>query len=84
MSILASAVRFDESMMWVDLVDGRQLGTPLAFFPRLLHATSEQRQVFVISGGGLGLHWDALDEDISVPALFAGKGDLTVAQRMAA
>ncbi len=84
MSTLANSVRFDEAMMWVSLADGRQLGVPLAFFPRLMKATPEQRQAFVISGGGLGLHWDELDEDISVPALFAGRGDLTLSQRLAA
>ncbi|RKZ03282.1 DUF2442 domain-containing protein [Candidatus Fermentibacteria bacterium] len=61
--------------MWVDLTDGRQLGVPLAYFPRLLQATPEQRQNFVISGGGIGLHWDELDEDISVTSLLAGIGD---------
>lgn len=84
MSTLAKSVSFDEVMMWVGLTDGRQLGVPLAFFPRLLQATPAQRAVFEISGGGLGLHWDALDEDISVPALFAGQGDLTVQLKMAA
>jgi hypothetical protein len=84
MSTLAKALRFDDSMMWVELVDGRQLGIPLAFFPRLLQATPEQRQACVISGGGLGLHWDELDEDISVPALISGKGDQTSRQALAA
>lgn len=84
MKPLAKSVRFDDSTMWVGLADGRQLRVPLAFFPRLLNASPEQRQAFVISGGGLGLHWDALGEDISVPALFVGKGDLTVAHRLAA
>jgi hypothetical protein len=71
-------------MMWVSLADGRQLGVPLAYFPRLLRATAQQRESFVISGGGTGLHWDELDEDISVPALLAGKGDLTAGRQMAA
>lgn len=84
MSTLAKSVHFDDAMMWVSLVDGRQLGVPLAFFPRLLQARPEQREAFVISGGGLGLHWDALDEDISVPALLAGQGDMMVARRQAA
>lgn len=74
MSTLAKSVHFDDAMMWVSLVDGRQLGVPLAFFPRLLQARPEQREAFVISGGGLGLHWDALDEDISVPAPWQGRG----------
>ena len=84
MSTLARTLRFDESMMWVSLADGRQLGVPLAYFPRLLRATAQQRESFVISGGGTGLHWDELDEDISVPALLVGKGDLTAGHQMAA
>ena len=84
MSTLARTLRFDESMMWVSLADGRQLGVPLAYFPRLLRATAQQRESFVISGGGTGLHWDELDEDISVPAPLAGKGDLTAGRQMAA
>ena len=73
----ATRVHFDADTMWVDLADGRQLGIPLAYFPRLLQATPEQRQSVVVSGGGVGLHWDDLDEDISVPALLAGIGDRT-------
>ena len=69
---LAKAVRFDEDRMWVDLEDGRQLGVPLAYFPRLLNALPPQRARYVISGGGTGLHWDDLDEDISVAALLLG------------
>jgi hypothetical protein len=74
---LARSVRFDEDTMWVDLEDGRQLGVPLAYFPRLLKATPAQRANYVISGGGTGVHWDDLDEDISVPALLMGVGDRT-------
>ncbi|MBM4027997.1 MAG: DUF2442 domain-containing protein, partial [Planctomycetes bacterium] len=55
---LARQVRFDEDTMWVDLVDGRTLGVPLAYFPRLLNATPAQRMKYVVSGGGTGLHWD--------------------------
>jgi len=71
----AKAVRFDADTMWVDLEDGRQLGVPLAYFPRLLNATPTQREKLTISGGGTGLHWDDLDEDISVPSLLVGLGD---------
>ena len=74
---LAKTLRFDNDTMWVELEDGRQLGVPLAYFPRLLNATSAQRTQYTISGGGTGLHWDALDEDISVPALLMGVGDRT-------
>ena len=74
---LAKMVRFDADTMWVDLADGRQLGVPLAYFPRLLRASPEQREQYIVSGGGTGLHWDDLDEDISVPALLLGIGDRT-------
>jgi hypothetical protein len=84
MNTLAKSVRFDDSMMWVSLADGRQLGVPLAFFPRLLQAQPEQRTAVIISGGGLGLHWDELDEDISVPALLVGQGDMTASRKLAA
>lgn len=73
----AMRLRFDDDTLWVDLTDGRQLGVPLAYFPRLLNATPEQRDDYVMSGGGSGLHWDSLDEDISVPSLLAGIGDRT-------
>jgi hypothetical protein len=72
---LAVRVTFDADTMWVDLADGRRLGVPLAYFPRLLRATPAQRQRCVISGGGTGLHWDDLDEDILVRALLLGAGD---------
>ncbi len=74
---LARHIWFDDDTMWVDLADGRQLGVPLAYFPRLLRATPEDREKYVISGGGTGLHWDDLDEDISVPDLLIGVGDRT-------
>jgi len=72
---LALRVTFDADTMWLDLADGRRLGVPLAYFPRLLRATPEQRQRCVIGGGGIGLHWDDLDEDILVSALLLGVGD---------
>ena len=74
-SVSATRVRFDEDSMWVDLSDGRTLGVPLAWFPRLLHATAEQRTQVRISSRGL--HWEALDEDISVAGLLVGQGDMT-------
>jgi uncharacterized protein DUF2442 len=75
MSISATAVRFDEHNMWVELTDGRTLGVPLAWFPRLLHATPAQREQVELSR--VGLHWEDLDEDISIAGLLAGRGDLT-------
>lgn len=75
MSYLARGVHFDKGMMWVDLVDGRSFSFPLVNFPRLLNATAEQLQHYEISGGGMGLHWDELDEDINVEFLFLDFGD---------
>lgn len=75
---LAKSVTFDAHNFWVEFVDGRQLGVPLAFFPRLAKATLAQRKKYLITGGGLGLHWDDLDEDISVPGLLKGRIDRTI------
>lgn len=74
-SVKATSVRFDDDNMWVELSDGRTLGVPLAWFPRLLHATPKQREACRISSRGL--HWEALDEDISIAGLLAGRGDQT-------
>ena len=73
----AKRVWFDSENMWVGLTDGRQLSIPLAYFPRLLNATLEQRGRYEMSGGGTGLHWEEIDEDISIPGLLLGNKDLT-------
>lgn len=75
MNTSAKELRFDDHTMWVELADGRTLGIPLAWFPRLLHATPEQRAAYSLSTRGL--HWETLDEDISVDGLLAGRGDMT-------
>jgi hypothetical protein len=75
MTISATRVRFDEDAMWIELTDGRTLGVPLAWFPRLLRATPAERETVEISR--VGLHWEALDEDISIAGLLAGRGDIT-------
>jgi len=80
--VRAVAVRFDDAAMWVDLDDGRTLGIPLAWFPRLLHGTAEQRDQVRISASGL--HWEELDEDISIAGLIAGRGDRTLFRKRAA
>ena len=69
----AQKVWFDEYNMWIMFTDGRQMSVPLAYFPRLNNATPAQRDNFEISGGGIGLHWDELDEDIHVPGLLLGR-----------
>ncbi|GGA97944.1 DUF2442 domain-containing protein [Allosediminivita pacifica] len=73
MSISATEVRFDEANMWLSLSDGRTLGVPLTWFPRLLAAEPAQLERVEITP--FGLHWEDLDEDISVPALLAGNRD---------
>jgi len=57
----------------VDLSDGRTISVPLAWFPRLLHATQEERNNWRLIGKGHGIHWEDLDEDISVEGLLAGR-----------
>ena len=74
-SVRATSVRFDEDSFWVELSDGRTLGVPLAWFPRLLRASPAQRECVAISTRGL--HWEELDEDILVEGLLAGHGDQT-------
>ena len=81
-SVRATAIRFDEAQMWVELEDGRTLGIPLVWFPRLLRGTAEQRADFFISPSGI--HWDDLDEDISIAGLLAGRGDMTKPGKLAA
>ena len=78
-SAKATRVHFDPDSMWVNLSDGRVIGVPLAWFPRLLHATPEQREQVRISSRGL--HWESLDEDISIAGLLAGLGDQTSANK---
>ena len=72
-SVEPIAARCDEDSLWVTLADGRTLGVPLAWFPRLLAATPAQREQVRLSPRGL--HWDALDEDIAVAGLLQGRGD---------
>lgn len=81
-SVSASDVRFDSDSMWVALSDGRTLGVPLAWFPRLLGATPAERKKWDISSRGL--HWQALDEDISIAGLLQGLGDQTTQRTKAA
>ena len=75
MNISPKAVRFDEDTMWVSLSDGRTIAAPLAWFPRLLEASPAQRTLVELSSGGL--HWDTLDEDISIAGLLAGQPDVS-------
>ena len=65
---------FAEGLLWVELQDARIVGAPLAWFPRLHNATPKQRERYELSP--YGLHWEELDEDISIEGLLAGQGDL--------
>lgn len=67
-----SNVRFTEDNLAVDLMDGRTIIVPLAWYPRLLHATAEQRDRWQVAGGGYGIHWPDLDEDLSTEGLLRG------------
>jgi Protein of unknown function (DUF2442) len=78
----ARSVRFDDYTMWLDLEDGRTLGIPLAWYPRLLHGAHELREKVEISA--IGLHWEELDEDISIAGLIAGRADQSVVAKRAA
>jgi len=66
------AVRLTEHTLDVDLLDGRTIIVPLAWFPRLLNATTEQRAKWEISSGGFGIHWPEVDEDLSTAGLLRG------------
>jgi len=71
-SALAKTVKFKDEMMEVHLTDGRIISVPIIWFPLLHEATVEQREHYEIGGGGASLHWEEIDEDISVAGLLAG------------
>jgi len=68
---LATDVTFGEDTFCVTLADGREVTVPLEWFPRLRDATGEQRCDWRLIGGGVGIHWEAIDEDISVESILA-------------
>ncbi len=74
-SALAKTVKFRDEMMEVHLTDGRIIGVPIIWFPLLHKASDEQRENYEIGGGGTSLHWEEIDEDITIAGLLAG-GDL--------
>ncbi len=65
-------VEFTGTSIVVDLVDGRSIAVPLTWYPRLLNATPEQRSQWEICGGGYGLHWESIDEDLSIEGMLRG------------
>lgn len=66
------AVSLDDDRLTVELMDGRAISAPLAWYPRLAAATPDQRSRWQVSGGGYGLHWPELDEDLSTEGLLRG------------
>jgi Protein of unknown function (DUF2442) len=77
-----TSVEFDEDSMWVTLDDGRTVGLPVAWFPRLLNGSSQQRQDYFLSPSGI--HWETLDEDISVKLILSGRIEFPPENRQAA
>ena len=65
-------VSFTEESISVDLMDGRTITVPLVWYPRLFNATSEQRTKWEICGGGYGIHWEEIDEDLSTEGMLRG------------
>jgi predicted RNA-binding protein with PIN domain len=65
-------VYFTEETITVDLMDGRVISVPLTWYPRLLNATSEQREQWEVCGGGYGIHWEDIDEDLSTEGMLRG------------
>jgi len=70
---MARSVSVSDEALVVDLADGRTITVPLAWFPRLAHGTTAERANWRFIGGGEGVHWPDLDEDISVESLLAGR-----------
>ncbi len=70
-----TAVRVDvtDDTLVVELSDGRALSVPLAWYPRLEHATRDERTAWTLIGDGGGIHWEAIDEDVSLESLIAGR-----------
>lgn len=69
----ANNVSVSEDTLCVDLSDGRSISVPIEWFPRLVHATPEERRKWRLIGNGQGIHWEDIDEDISIEGLLAGK-----------
>jgi hypothetical protein len=79
-SLRVVRVQVTEEALVVDLVDGRSVSVPLVWYPRLLHASVEERQQFRLIGGGEGIHWELLDEDISAEGIVAGRRSMESAE----
>ena len=72
-SVTATHLVVTDDTLTVELSDGRSIAVPLAWYPRLLHGTVDERGRWQLIGRGIGIHWPDLDEDISVGSLLAGR-----------
>ena len=72
-AVYAQGVSVSEDTLTVELSDGRSLSVPLAWYPRLVHGTTEERSNWRMIGQGVGIHWLALDEDLRIENLLAGR-----------
>jgi hypothetical protein len=79
--VTAVEIRCTADTLSAVLVDGRKVSVPLAWFPRLLDATPKQRSEWELIGGGIGIHWEAIDEDISVASLLQPENYLRLPER---
>lgn len=70
---IAKSVSVSEDTLSVDLTDGRTISVPIEWFPRLVHASVEERNRWRLIGNGQGIHWEEIDEDINVEGLLIGK-----------
>lgn len=70
--VRAMNVVLDDARLVVDLMDGRTIAVPLAWYPRLANATPQQRSRWQLAGGGYGIHWPDIDEDLSTEGLLRG------------
>jgi len=72
-SSTAVQIHVTEDQLVCQLADGRTISAPISWYPRLLHGSADERNNWQLIGGGSGVHWPALDEDISIENLLAGK-----------
>ena len=79
-SLRAVGAQLTEEALIVDLVDGRSVSVPLVWYPRLLRASMKERELFRLIGSGEGIHWELLDEDISVEGIVAGRRSMESAE----
>ena len=78
--LLIRNVRFDADRLVVELSDGRSLGTPIRWYPRLANASPTQRERWELLGRGSGIHWPDVDEDLSLDGMLAGRAAPGVAK----